>query len=54
MAHMLYNLKTEVYKSLLGQDELNCVQTRPTLQFFPSYSRKPGLFGLVVSDLHEA
>ena len=48
------NLETEVFKFLLGQDMLNCIQTHPTLQFFPSYGRKPGLFGLVVSDFHEA
>ena len=36
------------------QDHLNCVSSSLTLWTLPSYSRKPGLFGLVVSDPREA
>jgi hypothetical protein len=36
------------------QDYLNCVSSSLTLWTLPSYSRKPGLFGLVVSDPREA
>jgi len=36
------------------QDYLNCVSSSLTVWTLPSYSRKPGLFGLVVSDPREA
>jgi hypothetical protein len=42
---------SEVYKVLLGQKYLYCIQTVPT---FPSCSWKSALFGPVVSDLREA
>ena len=47
-------LKHGSEQALLSQNNLNCVPSIPTLHAFPSYSRKPSLFGHVVSDLHEA
>jgi hypothetical protein len=38
-------------KVLLSPNDMNCI---PALQTFPSYSRKPALFGPVVSDFHKA
>jgi hypothetical protein len=60
LQHALYwparsNMSTwKSTKLLLSQNHLKCVSSCPTLQTFPSYSRKPGLFGHVVSDPREA
>ena len=41
-------------RDLLSWTDLNRVSYSPTLQTLPSYSRKPTLFGHVVSDLRKA
>ena len=50
----LMHVPTMKCKALLSRNNLNWISSCLTLQTLPSYSRKPGLFGHIVSDLREA
>ncbi len=46
--------KNRSFQVLLSWDYLKCLPSSPTLHTFPSYSRKPTLFGPIVSKFREA